>query len=68
MMPPLKHSEVDIRTEDFDVGHEYTSLTSSAPHAGAVVLFVGLVRDFYASDSKADKSDQQSSDGAVRVY
>lgn len=36
-----------ITSDDFDVGEEYAHACASAPQAGAVVFFVGLVRDLY---------------------
>jgi len=39
--------EVVITQADFDVAQEYRLLCESASHAGAVVFFVGLVRDIY---------------------
>lgn len=35
-----------IQTDDFDVGDAYQHLVSQAPKAGAVVFFVGRVRDY----------------------
>ena len=46
---------VTVTHENFDVGAEYTALCESAPKSGAVVFFVGLVRDFYAEQSASDK-------------
>ena len=40
--------EVVVTQADFDVAHEYRLLCESATHAGAVVFFVGFVRDIYA--------------------
>lgn len=37
---------VIVQTEDFDVSVEYKSLIDANPKDGAVVTFVGLVRDF----------------------
>ncbi len=37
---------VSVQSEDFDVGHEYAALVSDDASAGAVVFFVGRVRDF----------------------
>lgn len=42
---------IDVRTEDFDVGAEYGHLATGT-QAGAVVTFVGRVRDFAAAASK----------------
>ncbi len=38
---------VFICEENFDVGEEYARVCKAAPQAGAVVFFVGLVRDLY---------------------
>ena len=40
-------SRVLITQESFDVGEEYKALCDSVSKSGAVVFFVGLVRDFY---------------------
>lgn len=40
---------IRIQVEDFDVGQEYTHLTADDTSAGAVVLFVGRVRDLTLS-------------------
>ncbi len=42
---------IDIREHDFNIGDEYAELCSQAPRAGAVVFFVGLVRDLYVDES-----------------
>lgn len=39
--------DVIICERDFDVGEQYAQVCSLAPKAGAVVFFVGLVRDLY---------------------
>ena len=39
--------DVIICENDFDVGEHYTQVCQLAPKAGAVVFFVGLVRDLY---------------------
>ena len=49
-------NEVQIQYDDFDVAAEYQALCNAADGAGAVVFFVGLVRDLYASDA-LDKVD-----------
>lgn len=41
--------DIVITEDDFDVTQEYAALRDAAPHAGAIVFFVGLVRDFYHS-------------------
>ena len=40
---------ISIQTEDFDVGSEYKALTTQDTSAGAVVTFVGRVRDMNLS-------------------
>lgn len=55
MATELSLPEVEIVDADFDVGIEYQALCQSAPKAGAVVLFVGLVRDLYDDEDDADK-------------
>lgn len=42
------HSHVWVGEADFNVADEYRKVCDLAPHAGAVVFFVGLVRDLYA--------------------
>lgn len=42
---------VKVQTEDFNVAHEIAQLTANDKKAGAVVSFVGLVRDFNDGDS-----------------
>ena len=50
-------NQVVIQEQDFDVGHEYSRLCAQAPQAGAVVLFVGLVRDLYDSNEPSEMID-----------
>ena len=54
-----KLAEVLITEDDFDVAVEYKKLCDSAPKAGAVVFFVGLVRDLYGD--QAASTNQGSS-------
>ena len=43
-----------VQTQDFDVGHEYAGLIAGDSSAGAVVFFVGRVRDVnHARDIKS---------------
>lgn len=49
--------ELLITEQDFDVGLEYATLCAAAPCAGAVVLFVGLVRDLYPDKLEQHKID-----------
>jgi len=48
---------VIIQENDFDVGSEYAQACNDAPRAGAVVFFVGLVRDLYEPDSSDEVID-----------
>ena len=48
---------VEIREADFDVGAEYNHIKESATGAGAVVFFVGLVRDLYVADDPTETVD-----------
>ena len=47
-------SSVAVQTHDFDVGREYAELTAHDTAAGAVVFFVGRVRDI--NDAQKVKS------------
>lgn len=49
-------TDVVVCYENFDVGFEYSRLCDEAPQSGAVVFFVGLVRDMYDS-SLLSRSD-----------
>ena len=44
---------MSVQTKDFKVANEYAKLCADASQAGAVVFFVGLVRDLYADSSTA---------------
>jgi len=46
-----------VSQDDFDVAKEYAALCDAAPNSGAVVFFVGLVRDLYDGVSSIDKID-----------
>lgn len=37
---------VSVQNEDFDVAHEYAALCAKAAKSGAIVTFVGRVRDY----------------------
>lgn len=41
---------ISIQTDDFNLNDEYQTLLSDCPAIGAVVTFVGLVRDFNEGD------------------
>ena len=47
-------NEVVIYEQDFNVGEQYAQVCAMAPRAGAVVFFVGLVRDLYDSQNPAE--------------
>ncbi len=49
------HNHVWVGESDFDVAKEYQALCNAAPHAGAVVFFVGLVRDFYSDQNEEQR-------------
>ncbi|NND82839.1 MAG: molybdenum cofactor biosynthesis protein MoaE [Gammaproteobacteria bacterium] len=59
---------IRIQTDDFDVGAEYDALRQRALGAGAIVQFVGLVRDRYqAGDAeKIDYIELQHYDGMTQ--
>lgn len=40
--------DVRVTEQDFDVGQEYAKVRDASPQSGAIVFFVGLVRDFYS--------------------
>ncbi|MBL4671856.1 MAG: molybdenum cofactor biosynthesis protein MoaE [Arenicella sp.] len=46
--------DVVICEQDFDVGEQYAQVCALAPRAGAVVFFVGLVRDLYDSHDSSE--------------
>lgn len=48
----MNNPEVEIIEADFNTALEYEALCVAAPKSGAVVMFVGLVRDFYEDDQK----------------
>lgn len=50
-------THVWVGEADFDVAREYKRVCESAPHAGAVVFFVGLVRDLYADQLNTESVD-----------
>lgn len=49
--------DVIVCTQNFDVGEQYAKVCSLAPNAGAVVFFVGLVRDLYSPDDPTETVD-----------
>jgi len=44
-------SSIQVSEDSIDVDLQYQHLKNQCPKAGAVVFFVGLVRDFYDADS-----------------
>jgi len=50
-------NEVIICEHDFDVGEQYAEVCALAPKAGAVVFFVGLVRDLYVPENECETVD-----------
>lgn len=51
-------AEVVIVEDDFDVAAEYAQLCKRAPRSGAVVFFVGLVRDLYEPAQQQESAQQ----------
>ena len=49
--------EVVVIDVDFDVAAEYQALCEKAPKSGAIVFFVGLVRDLYDDENGSDTID-----------
>ena len=49
--------DVIICNENFDVGLEYSRLCEATPQSGAVVFFVGLVRDLYDATSLSNSDN-----------
>ena len=47
----MVHMGVRVQTEDFDVGAEITAMRLSSANIGAVVSFVGQVRDLNDGDN-----------------
>src|SRR5262245_2088806 len=41
---------IRLQREDFDVGAEIAALTQATPRIGAVVSFIGLVRDLHVRE------------------
>jgi molybdopterin synthase catalytic subunit len=50
-------SDVVICEHDFNVGDEYAKVCAAAPKSGAVVFFVGLVRDLYDPQNSSETID-----------
>ena len=49
--------KIRIQSQDFDVGEEYSNISRASAQCGAVVTFVGLVRDIY-DEKDSDESVQ----------
>jgi len=47
--------EIVISEKNFDVGEEYNRVCAAASNAGAVVFFVGLVRELYEPEAPEKK-------------
>jgi len=47
--------QVLITEQDFDVAQQYADLCAASPRSGAVVFFVGLVRDLYQDQLDQNK-------------
>lgn len=47
-------NEVRVQSDDFDLGHEVARLRAGDPRVGAVVSFVGTVRDMNDGDQVAE--------------
>lgn len=45
---------IRVQTEDFDVNHEVAALRANSPQVGAVVTFIGTVRDMNDGSSVAE--------------
>ena len=45
---------IRVQQEDFDLGAEYQNMVEGNVNAGAVVAFVGRVRDFQKADDESD--------------
>jgi len=52
-------SEVKICEQDFDVAKEYDDIRKLASQSGAIVFFVGLVRDLYALNENAREQNRR---------
>ncbi len=50
-------AKIWVGEADFDVANEYKRTCDMSPHAGAVVFFVGLVRDLYAEQLASESVD-----------
>ena len=61
----VKH-QIKLCEANFDVAQEYEALRKYAPKAGAIVFFVGLVRDLYG-DKNEESPNKNVSEKAERV-
>ena len=55
---------ISVQTEDFHVEAEYAALRHRAGDAGAIVLFTGLVRELYGTES----NDSEGSGKTQRLF
>lgn len=44
----MTHIRIQVQTDDFELAQEYQRMREQNPQCGAIVSFVGLVRDFNA--------------------
>ena len=54
--------DVVVQSADFDVAAEYSKLCQRAPKSGAIVFFVGLVRDLYGDAPASGNKPLKPSD------
>ena len=55
---------ISVQTEDFNIEAEYEALRRRAGDAGAIVLFTGLVRELYGTET----NDSEGSDKTQRLF
>jgi molybdopterin synthase catalytic subunit len=53
------HLNISVQPEDFDTGHELQQLRAATPQAGALVNFVGLVREVSANGQLSEMVIEQ---------
>lgn len=59
---------IRVQEEDFDPQAELDALTKNKPQIGAVVNFIGLVRDFKTSDPQAETDSGPQSSMTLEHY
>ncbi|GGG49365.1 molybdopterin guanine dinucleotide biosynthesis protein MoaE [Pseudohongiella nitratireducens] len=47
---------IQVQSDDFDLGSEYSRLRHQADNPGAIVSFIGLVRDFIGEGTEGEQS------------